>query len=84
MSDWDDTKIYAYDLDTGNRLADKDIDLAGSNDAPPGITGEYNAILVVDKDDSYVYAYSQYDGSRRGRTWNSTCTGPTTTPGVSG
>ena len=48
VADWDDTKLYAYNLSDFSRLADRDIDLASSNDHPLGIWGFRNTILVVD------------------------------------
>ncbi len=69
VADWDDKKIYAYELDRREvsntiRIPDKDISLAGSNDAPRGVWGAGAMIFVVDKDDTKVYAYSTTDGSR--------------------
>ncbi len=69
VADWDDKKIYAYEMNkhqVGNntRIPDKDITLAGSNDTPRGLWGTGDMIFVVDKDDTKVYAYSRTDGSR--------------------
>ena len=69
IADWDDKKLYAYGLNKQSnnntqRIPEKDISLAGSNDHPKGVWGFGTTIFVVDRDDTYVYAYSTTDGSR--------------------
>ena len=69
VADWGDKKLYAYELNKNSnnntqRIPDKDISLAGSNDHPRGVWGFGTTILVVDSDDTKVYAYSTTDGSR--------------------
>ena len=69
ISDWDDKKLYAYTLATQStlnqqRLPNRDISLASDNDSPGGVWGFSNTIFVVDKRDTYVYAYSKTDGTR--------------------
>ena len=50
VSDFDDDKLYAYDLDTKQRISDKDINLTGDNDNPRGIWSDGETIWVVDRD----------------------------------
>ena len=69
VADWGDKKLYAYELNKNSynntqRIPDKDISLAGSNDHPRGVWGFGTTVLVVDSDDTKVYAYSTTDGSR--------------------
>ena len=60
-ADFDDTRLYAYSIGGNGNLSDlsdnADIDLTGSNDGPLGVTGHDGTVWVVDKDDTYVYAY---------------------------
>ena len=62
VADWNDTRLYAYNIANSGNLSDRndsaDIDLAGSNDGPRGVTGHDGIVWVVDKDDTYVYAYT--------------------------
>ena len=69
IADWDDKKLYAYSLATQStlnqqRLPNHDISLAGVNDSPGGMGGFSSTIFVVDKNDTYFYAYSTTDGTR--------------------
>ena len=69
VADWDDKKLYAYQLDkqslsNNQRIPARDISLTGSNAGPRGVWGFGTTIFVVDKDDTCVYAYSTTDGSR--------------------
>ena len=68
VADWDDKKLYAYSLESDGtnhqRLSNRDISLAGSNNQPRGVWGSNTTIFVVDKDDTYVYAYNTTDGTR--------------------
>ena len=69
VADWSDKKLYAYEhnkngYNNNQRIPDKDISLAGSNDHPRGVWGTGTTVLVVDSDDTKVYVYSTTDGSR--------------------
>ena len=52
-----DTKLYAYDLYRGTRLADLDLDLDGGNTFPRGIWSDGDTVWVADIVDNKLYAY---------------------------
>ena len=58
--DWDDAKIYAYDLNTKSRDASRDLDTlsAAGNTTPLGLWSDGITMWVVDWDDAKIYAYN--------------------------
>ena len=60
VADNDDKKIYAYDLDTGERDADRDFETleAAGNEGPLGIWSDGTTMWVSDGDDNKLYAYN--------------------------
>ena len=58
------TKIFAYNLDNGNRRSGKDVRLANANRHPAGLTGHDGKLHVGDNSDNMVYAYHIEDRSR--------------------
>ena len=55
--DWFDKKVYAYDL---KRRPSADVDFDAQNTDPHGIVQHGGVLYVVDRADSYVYAYTPY------------------------
>ena len=66
VADWYDRKIYAYDLGSGSRDPDRDIDglVDAGNDAPGNIWSDGATMWVVDSQDLKIYAYSLSSGQR--------------------
>ena len=66
VADWYDRKIYAYDLGTGSRDPDRDIDglVDAGNDAPGTVWSDGATMWVVDSQDPKIYAYSLSSGQR--------------------
>ena len=74
VADWFDDKIYAYELDTGDRQADKDIVLGGSSCpwtsrtsscSPRGIWSDGNTMWVADDLNLNIFAYDLDTGDRQ-------------------
>ncbi|MXZ69828.1 MAG: hypothetical protein F4Z17_12890, partial [Acidimicrobiia bacterium] len=63
VSDWEDTHMYAYDLDSGLRDKTREFDL--KNGSPFGIWSDGETIWVVDNPDNRVYAYALSGGGRQ-------------------
>ena len=57
-------KLVAYDLSSGDHLADKTIELHSSNGKPRGIWSDTVTIWVSDWDDTKIYAYDLDTGNR--------------------
>ena len=59
VSDDADGKVYAYDLDTGARMANLDIDALGAagNSSPKGIWSNGSIMWVADNGTRRMYAY---------------------------
>ena len=65
VADWEDNKLYAYDLDTGDRKADLDFDTLGAarNRKPRGIWSDGTIMWVADWADGKLYAYMMPDNA---------------------
>ena len=59
VADWDDDKIYAYDLEEKARVPAKDFNglKAAGNEDPVGIWSDRTTIWVADYEDDKLYAY---------------------------
>ena len=59
VADYDDAKIFAYDLTTKARDASKDFDTlsAAGNTTPQGLWSDGTTMWVVDYDDAKIFAY---------------------------
>ncbi len=65
IADYEDDKLYAYNLETKARDAGKDLTLAAGNDQPTGIWSDGTTMWVADTtEDDKVYAYKMADKSR--------------------
>ena len=53
-----DTRLYAYDLYKGTRLADLDLDADSGNTSPRGIWSDGDTVWVADINDEKLYAYA--------------------------
>ena len=62
--DNDGRRLVAYNRSTGDYLADKTIELDGSNGNPRGIWSNSSTIWVSDWDDTHLYAYDLETGTR--------------------
>ena len=56
--------VYAYDIATGERLADREFALAEANRAPRGLWSDGATAWVSDSDSDHVYAYHLASGAR--------------------
>ena len=65
VSDSGDDKLYAYDLDQRNRVADKDLELDAENSDPAGIWSDGKFIWVMDTADFNAYVYGLNTGDRK-------------------
>ena len=59
-----DDAIYAYDLLTGERLADREFELHESNRAPRGIWSDGETVWVADSGQNRLFAYDLTTGQR--------------------
>ena len=59
----DDLKLYAYELETGERHSDRDIGLHADNGEPKGIWSDGATMWVLDSADSKLYAYDLRPGT---------------------
>ena len=66
VADDDDDTLEAYDLATGARKKDRDIDLDSFNNDPRDIWSDGTTMWVVDFDDLKLYAYDLATGDRKG------------------
>ena len=66
VADWDDDKIYAYDLRTKSRRPGEDFDtlLAAGNNNPEGIWSDGVTMWVADNDDDKIFAYDMRTKAR--------------------
>ncbi len=64
VADWIDDAVYAYDLASGSRIADKEFVLVSANDSPFGIWSDGETMWVADDNDLYLYAYTLSSGAR--------------------
>ena len=60
----DDLKLYAYELETGERHSDRDIGLHADNGDPKGIWSDAATMWVLDGSDRKLYAYNLESGAR--------------------
>ena len=65
VADDDDDNLEAYDLDTGARERDRDIDLTGGNTDPGDIWSDGTTMWVADFQDVKVFAYDLASGDRK-------------------
>ena len=67
VSDRYNNKVHAYELATGDRQADKDINNLASagNSNPTGLWSDGTTMWVVDESDEKIYAYDLVSGARR-------------------
>ena len=59
-----DDAIYAYDLATGERVEDREFELAETNRAPRGFWSDGEAVWVSDSGRERLFAYRLADGER--------------------
>ena len=67
VADYDDAKLYAYLMGSGDRLAAKDIDLVSinpSNTRPTDVWSDGETWWVTDDENAIVYAYRYAAGSQ--------------------
>ena len=66
VADFDDDKLYAYNLSTKARDSDKDFNTlsAAGNDKPQGIWSDGTTMWVADSGDGKLYAYKMSDETR--------------------
>ena len=66
VSDWEDWKIYAYDMATKVRVSGKDFDTleAAENTSPVGIWSDGETMWVADVHDGKIYAYDMATKAR--------------------
>ena len=68
VADFDDTKVYAYDLSTKAHDSTKDINLATANNKPEGVWCDATYVWVVDDDTvsngNDIFAYNRADGTQ--------------------
>ena len=57
VADWKDDKMYAYDINSKERDADKDIPLHEDNANPRGVWANGSTLWVADRKDDKIYAY---------------------------
>ena len=58
VADWDDAKLYAYDMGTRARDPDRDIALHADNAKPMDIWSDGATMYVADAEDGKIYAYT--------------------------
>ena len=56
--------VYAYDLATGERLEDREFDLADTNRAPRGVWSDGETVWVADSGQETLFAYDLEAGER--------------------
>ena len=56
--------VYAYDLETGERLEDREFALADSNRAPRGVWSDGETVWVSDSGQERLFAYDLATGER--------------------
>ena len=59
-----DDGVFAYELATGERLEERDIELAGGNRAPRGLDAEGGTLWVSDSGRDRLFAYDLATGER--------------------
>ena len=66
VSDWEDDKIYAYDMATKERVSGKDFNTleAAGNTGPFGIWSDGETMWVTDLTDDKIYAYDMVTKAR--------------------
>ena len=68
VNDWNEKKLYAYNLSTKSYVSANDITLDSSNDAPKGIWSDGTTMWVADSTDDVLHSYNlsakSYDGSK--------------------
>ena len=64
VSDSEDDKLYAYDLDDRSRDSGQDFDLHSNNDDPGEIWSDGEIVWVMDAEDKGAYAYELATGTR--------------------
>ena len=64
VSDSEDDKLYAYDLDDRSRDSGQDFDLDSKNDDPGEIWSDGEIVWVMDAEDKGAYAYELATGTR--------------------
>ena len=68
VADFDDTKVYTYDLSTKAHDSTKDINLATANNKPEGVWCDATYVWVVDDDTvsngNDIFAYNRADGTQ--------------------
>ena len=64
VSDSEDDKLYAYDLDDRSRDSGLDFDLHSNNDDPGEIWSDGEIVWVMDAEDKGAYAYELATGTR--------------------
>ena len=57
VSDSDDAKVYAYDLDAGTREPDGDFDLLDTNEDPRALWSDGETLWVLDSERKFVFSY---------------------------
>ena len=68
VTDFADGQVYAYDLSTGARQEERDLETAPSgNSSPLGLWSDGETVWVSDAWDATLYAYWLADGQRRSR-----------------
>ena len=68
VNEWNDKKLYAYNLSTKSYVSANDITLDSSNDTPKGIWSDGTTMWVADGADDVLHSYNlsakSYDGSK--------------------
>ena len=59
-----DDAIYAYDLDSGERVADREFELDQTNRAPRGVWSDRSTIWVSDSGQNQLFAHDLASGER--------------------
>ena len=59
-----DDEVYAYDLATGERLSEREFELAETNRAPRGFWSDRSVVWVSDSGRERLFAYRLADGER--------------------